>query len=196
MSAAQRIGLVCCAPSSAVVKQVEFSSPRQPSVTLQQIEQEDRICRLCWGEEEHDESGQLICPCNCSGSLRYIHRHCLADWQRTLRNQGQNRRAGICELCKCPYRVQDRPQAALSQQQSPYKHLLLSLSNAVLGALYATSWPALAVRLWRSYAMANGIAQVNFDVCGVLLSRQNLKDIACAFQLSCPCTIATRCGPV
>ncbi|XP_002158651.1 E3 ubiquitin-protein ligase MARCHF8 isoform X1 [Hydra vulgaris] len=45
------------------------------------------ICRIC-----HSDDDELIAPCNCSGSARYVHAKCLVTWfKKTVKNQ--------CELC-------------------------------------------------------------------------------------------------
>eukprot|EP00775_Hariotina_reticulata_P000750 gene750-1055_t len=53
----------------------------------------------------------------------------------------------------------EQQQAEPARQLSRYRRLLISLSNAGVDALNATSWPALAMRLWRSYVMVHGIAE-------------------------------------
>lgn len=136
------------------------SSPVLPPV---QLEQEPAICRLCWGEAEEDD--ELLSPCSCSGSLEYIHRHCLTDWQRTLRAQGQGRRAHICELCKTPYRLQQQDSSSSSElgagpRRQLHRRLLNVVSNSLFDAVYRTPWPSLAVQLWHGYVMAHGAVQV------------------------------------
>jgi len=43
---------------------------------------EVRICRNC-----HDSEGDdFIAPCQCSGSIRWVHRHCLDEWRSVSRN--------------------------------------------------------------------------------------------------------------
>ncbi len=43
------------------------------------------LCRVCFcgTEPALKASGHLISPCNCTGSVRYIHLHCLRTWQAT-----------------------------------------------------------------------------------------------------------------
>ena len=40
------------------------------------------ICRICYNEEE-EESNPLIQPCQCSGTMKYIHYKCLKKWIET-----------------------------------------------------------------------------------------------------------------
>eukprot|EP00193_Tetraselmis_chui_P007439 CAMPEP_0177758626 /NCGR_PEP_ID=MMETSP0491_2-20121128/4291_1 /TAXON_ID=63592 /ORGANISM="Tetraselmis chuii, Strain PLY429" /LENGTH=165 /DNA_ID=CAMNT_0019274385 /DNA_START=556 /DNA_END=1050 /DNA_ORIENTATION=- len=62
-------------------------------------------CRICWGASDSERGGQLVSPCQCTGSVRYIHLRCLHKWQRTLRSQGSTRKAHTCDLCCARYRL-------------------------------------------------------------------------------------------
>lgn len=85
------------APQTAVTnKQIDTSAYVELSEVIS-APTDTPTCRLCWDTEE-EQGNELISPCACSGSLKYIHRRCLLDWQRTLRSQGQGRRANTCEL--------------------------------------------------------------------------------------------------
>ena len=51
--------------------------------------EEQNICRICHvpGDE------QLITPCRCSGSAKFVHATCLVTWfKKSVKNQ--------CELCR------------------------------------------------------------------------------------------------
>ncbi|KAI8469066.1 MAG: hypothetical protein J3K34DRAFT_424983 [Monoraphidium minutum] len=133
-------------------------SPSPSKAAVEREAAEEHICRLCWGEADSAWGGDLLSPCRCSGSLKFIHRRCLLDWQRTLRTQGLGRRAATCELCKAPYAPTDpgprwpRHRYALSRRLAA--HARYALSDA--GRLSA--WPGLALRLWRGYVMVSGVA--------------------------------------
>ena len=73
----------------------------------------NRVCRICYQEEEDDLLNPLIKPCKCSGSMKYIHLKCLLHWlkSRTSNNQIMNNsnenfnayyinQKTECELCK------------------------------------------------------------------------------------------------
>ena len=70
----------------------------------------DPSCRVCFcgPDPAVKAAGQLISPCNCTGSVRCIHLQCLRTWQATQRAQGRGHRANCCELCGCKYHVPDR----------------------------------------------------------------------------------------
>ena len=39
-----------------------------------------KICRICLSGEDSPLNNPLICPCECKGSMRYIHYLCLKNW--------------------------------------------------------------------------------------------------------------------
>lgn len=52
----------------------------------------------------------MICPCNCSGTMKYIHLSCLKEWLNSKRLVYNGERvksyfwkALECELCKVPF---------------------------------------------------------------------------------------------
>ena len=40
----------------------------------------NKICRICYMEEDDKENNPLFNPCICSGSMKYIHYNCLKHW--------------------------------------------------------------------------------------------------------------------
>eukprot|EP00820_Chromera_velia_P028378 Cvel_11634.t1-p1 / transcript=Cvel_11634.t1 / gene=Cvel_11634 / organism=Chromera_velia_CCMP2878 / gene_product=E3 ubiquitin-protein ligase MARCH7, putative / transcript_product=E3 ubiquitin-protein ligase MARCH7, putative / location=Cvel_scaffold737:888-1744(-) / protein_length=58 / sequence_SO=supercontig / SO=protein_coding / is_pseudo=false len=50
------------------------------------------ICRVC-----QDGDGELIVPCDCKGSVKYVHRQCLDKWRSSGVNPMSLTR---CEICK------------------------------------------------------------------------------------------------
>ena len=73
--------------------------------------EKNKTCRICYCEEDTIEN-PLIQPCNCSGSMKYIHLNCLKRW---LKNSSYNLVQGNenfcvynfkqphCELCKTKF---------------------------------------------------------------------------------------------
>ena len=68
-----------------------------------------RICRICYSEDD-DLDNPLIQPCNCSGTMKYIHIDCLKKWisTRSCVEVENNNECCVyiikqveCELCKC-----------------------------------------------------------------------------------------------
>ena len=56
-------------------------------------EEEEERCRVCL-EGEH--GGPLVQPCACRGSAKFIHKHCLEQWQRTSPKEDAAYRCGQC----------------------------------------------------------------------------------------------------
>ena len=65
---------------------------------------EDKICRICYeGEKYNDE---LIHPCLCKGTQKYIHLKCLQKWRFVNRDEPEKR--DNCEICKYHYAIKER----------------------------------------------------------------------------------------
>jgi len=69
----------------------------------------EALCRICLAGDEGETENPLISPCNCSGSMKYIHYQCLSCWLQSkmvVRSfqdfQLFHWKALECELCKKP----------------------------------------------------------------------------------------------
>jgi hypothetical protein len=58
-------------------------------------------CRICL-DSETNEKGELISPCVCAGSQKYIHRSCLNRWREGNR---EGSAFTNCEICKSKYTI-------------------------------------------------------------------------------------------
>jgi hypothetical protein len=149
-------------------------APSAPALPCGSEADEPALCRLCWGEGQTADgvlqdscADPLISPCACAGSLKWIHRQCLQDWQRTLRAQGQGRRAHICELCKTPYQLDGAGSSRSSGDRSSssssrplHWRVLAGVNAGLFDAVHHAPWHSLAVQLWHGYVMAHGAVQV------------------------------------
>lgn len=59
------------------------------------------FCRICHSEEIENGDDELITPCKCDGTLKYVHMTCLTRW-RTMGTTGTYIRLK-CEVCKSDY---------------------------------------------------------------------------------------------
>jgi hypothetical protein len=66
-------------------------------------------CRFCWGTESTEENPCIV-PCNCSGSVGFIHYNCLKNWISLKMQRKEHEsittlfwRNFECELCKYAY---------------------------------------------------------------------------------------------
>ncbi|ORX88017.1 hypothetical protein BCR32DRAFT_288953 [Anaeromyces robustus] len=63
------------------------------------------VCRIC---RDDDSSSELIVPCRCRGTVKYIHRECLNEWLKTVNKAvlpfgHQNLMNAKCNLCNYKY---------------------------------------------------------------------------------------------
>lgn len=68
------------------------------------------ICRICHMSEPRDE---LLMPCNCIGTLGYVHKSCLENW---LSRSGLTQ----CELCLYVYKTRNTLRYSLMQSLRIY----------------------------------------------------------------------------
>jgi hypothetical protein len=73
-----------------------------------ELSDDQKLCKICFGVTE--ELNSLISPCDCSGSVRYVHVDCLKRWltSKCVVNQTDNFASYFwksmhCELCKKVY---------------------------------------------------------------------------------------------
>ena len=73
------------------------------------MKKKNKTCRICYIQEDDEENNPLVQPCNCDGSLKYIHLQCLSQWIQThsCEKLETNNNCSIylikpveCELCK------------------------------------------------------------------------------------------------
>ncbi len=69
----------------------------------------EKICRICYMEEEDENENPIVQPCHCSGSCKYIHLKCLKRWlmNKSCIRVDKNDICSVflfseseCELCK------------------------------------------------------------------------------------------------
>ncbi|CAG9313781.1 unnamed protein product [Blepharisma stoltei] len=58
----------------------------------------ENTCRICY--EIADDENPLISPCKCSGSMKYIHEHCLKIWLLSI---DEDLDKGKCDICKVEF---------------------------------------------------------------------------------------------
>ena len=57
-------------------------------------------CRICH-ELDSDSDSEMIAPCHCKGTMRWVHESCLAQWRHAQRLFGGNWMC--CSDCKADY---------------------------------------------------------------------------------------------
>lgn len=71
---------------------------------------EERFCRICYSFESPLGSyTDLISPCGCKGTVKYVHGYCLRVW----RFKGKPvKDIKVCEQCSCEYVISDEKKAS------------------------------------------------------------------------------------
>lgn len=62
------------------------------------------VCRFCLSED-NDKSNPFLSPCNCIGSVQFVHRGCLNHWRIVTPDRDQKIR---CQLCHSLYNLPRR----------------------------------------------------------------------------------------
>eukprot|EP00930_Biecheleria_cincta_P087650 TRINITY_DN76882_c0_g1_i1.p1 TRINITY_DN76882_c0_g1~~TRINITY_DN76882_c0_g1_i1.p1 ORF type:complete len:430 (+),score=77.17 TRINITY_DN76882_c0_g1_i1:85-1290(+) len=83
---------------------------------------EQPTCRICFtGADDSTDGQQLVSPCKCQGSSKYIHLACLRQWQRTVQLQTPNHpeeasredRHLVCNVCRAAFTVAPQDRASM-----------------------------------------------------------------------------------
>lgn len=112
-------------------------------------------CRICL---EDKESGPLLSVCNCDGSCKYVHQHCLETWIDTSQNTQ-------CELCCVTYTHTYRPTRPIAEhgaehrvtrmrEQTNRDCLMLLVSSCWCGMFHGC---LLAMDVWRGYKFKDNL---------------------------------------
>ena len=110
-----------------------------------QDKQESDSCRVCM--ESSEETSQLIKPCNCKGSVEFIHFHCLKEWMDYSHDDD------VCEICKTKYHGLVKTVSGVSDAVVPVNVDHAVYSTAIL--FYVTM--SLVIQLtWPLFACLNG----------------------------------------
>ncbi|CAJ0594446.1 unnamed protein product [Cylicocyclus nassatus] len=91
-----------CTALPIISQKTRCASESEPSSSL-----ERRACRIC-----QSESGEMVRPCACAGTMGDIHERCLSRWV-AMSNKDQ------CEICQEKYARSGRTLKALKEWERP-----------------------------------------------------------------------------
>jgi E3 ubiquitin-protein ligase DOA10 len=83
-----------------------------------EIEEGKLACRICLDE---DDINNLIYPCKCTGTSRYVHKNCLNEWRTITSNENYRYK---CEICNYTYQI-----VISSNSQSCFMKSILSANS-------------------------------------------------------------------
>lgn len=73
------------------------------TATIPVLNQENKFCRICYDSDHSNLNKGLITPCNCQGSVKYIHEDCLKTWITVhFKDEGGQAK---CEICNFVYKM-------------------------------------------------------------------------------------------
>ena len=156
--------------------QSQSEAPAEKDI-VEQPQEEQQICRLCWGEADSSPGGQLVSPCSCCGTSAHIHLRCLCAWQQSLCFQGQFKRSRSCEVCRKKY--------SLGLHNTGFFRML---HMQVLEALHCASYPVLLYR-WGGVGWVDACLRIH-SFSGCRLAAGLWVQLRVSFQL---CTTGTDC---
>jgi len=90
----------------------DFIFKARDSSEYTDIPEDERLCKICYSEENDRENNPLVHLCNCNGGLRFSHYMCIKRWMETKLQIKENEKKTVksyniksfnCELCKTPY---------------------------------------------------------------------------------------------
>ena len=90
----------------------DFIFKARDSSEYTDIPEDERLCKICYSEENDRENNPLVHLCNCNGGLRFSHFMCIKKWMETKLQIKENEKKTVksyniksfnCEICKTPY---------------------------------------------------------------------------------------------
>ena len=81
-------------PSCSCISEI-FSEKELPLIKIAENKEssDNPFCRICFDGEER---GELISPCRCKGTNRFVHESCLRIWLSLTTNNYYKRRCYVC----------------------------------------------------------------------------------------------------
>eukprot|EP01119_Soliformovum_irregulare_P002269 TRINITY_DN12555_c0_g1_i1.p1 TRINITY_DN12555_c0_g1~~TRINITY_DN12555_c0_g1_i1.p1 ORF type:complete len:234 (-),score=2.55 TRINITY_DN12555_c0_g1_i1:175-876(-) len=81
----------------AITGRIQYPSRFQNPTSGHNFDLLSPFCRIC-----HESCEELIAPCRCRGTARYVHRDCLNSWRDTRGGKLKYR----CEICLTNFRFE------------------------------------------------------------------------------------------
>ena len=90
----------------------DFIFQAKDSSDYKDIPDDERLCKICYSEDNDKENNPLVHLCNCNGGLRFSHFECIKKWMQTKLVTKENEKKTVksyniksfnCEICKTPY---------------------------------------------------------------------------------------------
>ena len=106
------------------------------------MEEDTPLCRYCHSTD-NERGNTLISPCQCNGSMQYVHEECLATWRST----GTSAR-DKCTMCQQTYFYGRFDIAVYSR---PISYTLFAFFFYFMDVNTLLFHPEIAVPVWKEY---------------------------------------------
>lgn len=147
--ASSRPNTALAAPSSNAHQLASVPPPPQPPLAGHQIQipvaagDDGRYCWVCFATDEDDELAEWVQPCNCTGTIRWVHQACLQRWVDE-KQKGNSMRRVTCPQCQTEYIIVYPPMGYALQLMERFDTMVKCLSpflaaGIMVGSLYWTS---------------------------------------------------------
>ncbi|KAF4682817.1 hypothetical protein FOZ60_010073 [Perkinsus olseni] len=96
-------------------------------------ESTELICRICFGFTE-TKGNELIAPCMCKGTQKWVHVSCLQSWQRAMQIIGgdiASEKATTCNVCQGKLALAPPERPYLDRLWMPLKGILFTWLAAI-----------------------------------------------------------------
>lgn len=120
--------------------------PVVPPVQIQipaAASEDSRYCWVCFATDEDDELAEWVQPCNCTGTIRWVHQACLQRWVDE-KQKGNSLRRVTCPQCQTEYIIVYPSMSYLLELMERFDTMVKCLSpflaaGIMVGSLYWTA---------------------------------------------------------
>uniref|UniRef100_A0A915ELL8 E3 ubiquitin-protein ligase MARCHF5 n=1 Tax=Ditylenchus dipsaci TaxID=166011 RepID=A0A915ELL8_9BILA len=131
------------------------------SLVETEINRGKRMCKICYDEvnEEDVDESEWISPCNCGGSIKWVHKSCMLLWMHNGTSDNRSR----CGLCRYDYRWHWRVKSVSEWSIPAFDLTLWQITGIFFDAVFTVHffWQLLDI-LKRPTQLLNQV----FDLCG------------------------------
>lgn len=103
-------------------------------------------CRICLDDELR--RCDVIAPCSCAGSSKWVHRACLDQWRTTREDRAFSR----CTECLTDYELIPRPEYEAPEMQTKRRRKYIALMVRDIGGMFALTQAVIIAMAFLVYA--------------------------------------------
>jgi len=140
---------------------------------ISSLEKELPLCRICLSDELQSD---LVSPCECKGTIAYVHEVCLNKW-RTMHHATV--RQDVCQLCMTLYRVKGDFRASYYRA---FVRIISMASLVPLSFLAAEVMPRLPRRTQSVDVLGLDVLPWEPEAFGWLLDKSSLAQISSVIE--------------